>query len=1648
MAGVEPEQAVGRCWAHMLTPDDLVLNKRINGSELDRIDDLLTGTSDAKADPMIALLLLERRGGERLWALARLGRVSVEGRPLPLIYIVLTRVTVPRLEVLEGRRPSADASADVSELLQSVRGRLAKVEKAAAEREARVANALRHTESGDGPANAGTPSAYMLEAKRRVEEEVGHFLLGRAAEERSTSPVSPKHAPDREEFEAAGGFEAALAALSSSDAAAMSKDISRYEGSAWFVAKLSKGASLKHEKPRQDSPLVYVSPQFEKLTGYNSTWALGRDCRFLQPRDEQRNLAFNQSEKLRIRNFLQRDRGKMAALLMNERRDGSMFWNQVVLERLSLSGVDYMMASMTNIEMHQDMLSLMNTWDTRTFAYIEKMRNILRTVEERLSTLPSRSQASESLVAECFAEWSTQVASDLEEIREGDHYVPRVGCQAVEEFQGKWMSLMDSIDENFVKIHGIKEGIRTQTRANRPGGIVCCVSDPFAPECPLVFISKEFEIMTGYNSDFALGRNCRFLQPNQNNINKLFNGEETSMLRRFCTELDDRKIGSSILSLLLNERKDGRRFWNLLHMMHVEVAGRRYIVGVQTVLDLPVPAFLIDPVATNANLNIDNELPADIYSDLLIVLAKLRGRLSMLGQSSEINMEDITAEMKSAILDWMKTMKCEYEGDHYVPKTGMTEVRQFEQDSRWDRILKEAAPDMRNIWKTTEDTFAHPKAEMQGSVGCAVSDPSGSDCALVYISNGFEKLTGYKREWALGRNCRFLQPNHKTFNDNYNAGERALMREFCTLPRKDGPLVNLLLNESRDGYPFWNCLVMKYFKIDGCDYIFGVQTNLYKYIEVLAELLGGGEQALLELGRLRTILRRRSAILGTITSLQQLIDDSMAEWLPEVPGYFKIPQTQIKLTKGLYVPTVALEFDTETPVNDMLVNALEEGVRHFHVNFSSRVAHHTAIMQGRLFSLRIVESLALAKQKYLHYLRDAITFTMRSKPMQVEVCSEFMNYLNLNSFSVACWLLDINGASSNEIKSGWTTLMEAQHGEKVKSVGLYGGGAAELAAVRALNLKPAVQAVDFYPGAQPNRHMVDHLNNSLKEGVSVMACQTYGPKHALLKNDVVQCVAKECKLEPSMILTKWAEGLGYCAVVPFLRAGNKAKRSSGGVCGTDEGIHRDFARELTSARAANDIADVLKQCFNLPIRDMARPLDVGQHLDRPGALKPMGKMAAVSHAVTAFNRGRRSSLPVAVEESTLKHTTTEGGGGGGGARRMSLPDNLAVRRRASEPAVRPVLDAPGGLVPHPPSPAPSLAVPKLTSNGQELNAGEQRRNEAKSPPEDTQGGIAERSGLCPVPPSSPPQRPDSRRSSTSRASAAAGASGSVAAERRRPSGVALPQTGPHLVAPQKRPVTPTSQASGAAAPVRASLILPVAPRGSAATVQAPEGPRSYAFDVMQQQQQQQQQSHRQLQVPQQQHPQQPQLQNTRNSSQLHHTQLASTIASTGAPVRVDRLPSRERRGSQQHHHHHQQQQPPQVHAPTVPPPAQRRPRRASASPERSNKASEDAIASPDRSGGFRARSEEGERREQGKNKRSSLSSAGKGAHEANAAGQLHHDKAQLRGLQSAPAPAAPAAPNPGALTLDEREAELARREQELLQRELHLLERERGLQRH
>lgn len=76
-----------------------------------------------------------------------------------------------------------------------------------------------------------------------------------------------------------------------------------------------------------------------------------------------------------------------------------------------------------------------------------------------------------------------------------------------------------------------------------------------------------------------------------------------------------------------------------------------------------------------------------------------------------------------------------------------------------------------------------------------LSDPSLPDNPIVYCSDGFCKLSGYKRADVLGRNCRFMQGP---------ATDKRAVAKIREAVAEGRDITVCLLNYKANGTPFWN----------------------------------------------------------------------------------------------------------------------------------------------------------------------------------------------------------------------------------------------------------------------------------------------------------------------------------------------------------------------------------------------------------------------------------------------------------------------------------------------------------------------------------------------------------------------------------------------------------------------------------------------------------------------------------------------------------------------------------------------------------------------------------------------------------------------------------------------------------------------------
>ncbi|GAB5407049.1 MAG: hypothetical protein Aurels2KO_52800 [Aureliella sp.] len=89
------------------------------------------------------------------------------------------------------------------------------------------------------------------------------------------------------------------------------------------------------------------------------------------------------------------------------------------------------------------------------------------------------------------------------------------------------------------------------------------------------------------------------------------------------------------------------------------------------------------------------------------------------------------------------------------------------------------------------------RALASASEGITIADARATDRPLIYVNEGFTRLTGYSVEETVGTNCRFLQ------GPETDAETVKVIRNAVSANRKCDVE---LLNYKKDGTPFWNHL--------------------------------------------------------------------------------------------------------------------------------------------------------------------------------------------------------------------------------------------------------------------------------------------------------------------------------------------------------------------------------------------------------------------------------------------------------------------------------------------------------------------------------------------------------------------------------------------------------------------------------------------------------------------------------------------------------------------------------------------------------------------------------------------------------------------------------------------------------------------------
>ncbi|XP_056858569.1 phototropin-2 isoform X2 [Raphanus sativus] len=351
------------------------------------------------------------------------------------------------------------------------------------------------------------------------------------------------------------------------------------------------------------------------------------------------------------------------------------------------------------------------------------------------------------------------------------------------------------------------------------------VSDATQPDCPIVYASSGFFTMTGYSSKEIVGRNCRFLQ-----------GPETDK-KEVVKIRDCVKNGKSYCGRLLNYKKGGTPFWNLLTLTPIKDDQRNTIkfIGMQVEVSKYTEGVNDKELRPNglskSLIRYDARQKEQALDSITEVVQTIKYRKSQVRNSVSndilVKPDSATtpggqaiqsARSKSKSLSWNKKHD---DVPSVEPEELMLSTEVIEPRESWERLERERdirqGIDLATTLERIEKNFV-------------ISDPRLPDNPIIFASDSFLELTEYTREEILGRNCRFLQGPET---------DQATVQKIRDAIRDQREITVQLINYTKSGKKFWNLFHLQPMRDQKGElqYFIGVQLDGSDHVEPLRNRL-------------------------------------------------------------------------------------------------------------------------------------------------------------------------------------------------------------------------------------------------------------------------------------------------------------------------------------------------------------------------------------------------------------------------------------------------------------------------------------------------------------------------------------------------------------------------------------------------------------------------------------------------------------------------------------------------------------------------------------------------------------------------------------------------------------------------------------------
>ncbi|CAE6064119.1 unnamed protein product [Arabidopsis arenosa] len=298
------------------------------------------------------------------------------------------------------------------------------------------------------------------------------------------------------------------------------------------------------------------------------------------------------------------------------------------------------------------------------------------------------------------------------------------------------------------------------------------ITDPFISGHPIVFASLGFLKMTGYSLEEVIGRN-----------GKVFQGPKTN--RRSIMEIREAiREERSVMVSLLNYRKSGSPFWMLFHMCPVFGRDDGKVINFVAVQV---------PISGQEHHRKLGDMSSD-HSEL--VFGSCRREVcfgSFVHQNQASPMECVDEQ---GLEDWEHCEASESEKLKAVEAINnvLSILTRYSELS--GRLVCGKRYCLRGV-----DCLSSSLVISLGRIkqSFVLTNPCLPDMPIIYASDAFLTLTGYKRQEVLGQNCRFLSGVDTDSSVLYEMKECILKGQSCTVQ---------ILNYSnrKDKSSFWNLL--------------------------------------------------------------------------------------------------------------------------------------------------------------------------------------------------------------------------------------------------------------------------------------------------------------------------------------------------------------------------------------------------------------------------------------------------------------------------------------------------------------------------------------------------------------------------------------------------------------------------------------------------------------------------------------------------------------------------------------------------------------------------------------------------------------------------------------------------------------------------